>query len=75
MLIAFENYMINPAHITMCELRSGDTPSEVELYILFTGEGELSLEGMQAVRLWEYLKTFLVGTEVPALHAAIKAAS
>lgn len=79
MLISFKNHMFNPDHITYCELRPAGSDEDVEdteLYMLFTGEGELSLTGEDALRLWAYLAAFQVfdnacaRTELPTLLTA-----
>ncbi|TVQ23555.1 MAG: hypothetical protein EA367_02310 [Leptolyngbya sp. DLM2.Bin15] len=67
MLISLGNHVINTDHITHCEfvpvLPGGDL-DENEVYIFFLGDGELSLEGEDALKFWKYLQTFLVADKV-----------
>lgn len=70
MLIAFEDNIFNTAHITTCELCVGGPATslaEMELYIFFTGDTQLRFEGVEAIRLWNYLKS-LSQTSIPELE-------
>lgn len=72
MLIAFENNIINTDQITTAGLSLGalEAPlSDTKLYILFSGGNSLRFEGVEAIRLWEYLSGQSVpvsGLELPA---------